>query len=163
MWIFVHILSSKDEGLSVKKTTLKDRLEDYFALQKELPLVEDDILKERNKTELAGSYQYCDDVGRKRERALSISSGSLKDLNSLLDRKNEIQTELDFLENLVFNIPQSEMRQILTIAYFNGGREKRWERVADHFEREITGESYRKKSDRYIENLEKTSAMSVMS
>lgn len=92
-----------------------------------------------------------------RERALAVNCSNLKTVNSLLDRKKEIEDEIEYLENLVFTIPDSEMRQILTIAYFGGGREKRWERVADHFEREITGDSYRIKADRYIKKLEKCS------
>lgn len=139
--------------------TLKERLENYFALNKELPLIEDDICKERNKIEYAGCYQE----GYDREKTLTISTGKLKSLNALLDRKAEIRRELDFLDDLVFRITESEMRQILTVAYLHGGGEKRWERVADHFEREITGESYRKKTDRFLAKLELASEMSKMS
>jgi hypothetical protein len=142
-----------------RKLTFKERLELYYTLKKEIPLLDGDIVDEKHKLAYAGSYQDSDG----REKTLFISVGSLKSLNTLLDRKTSIETELLDLENLVFNIPDSEMRQILTVAYLNGGRERRWDRVAIHFDRDISGESYRKKADRYLEKLAYASIISMKS
>ena len=146
-----------------KKTSLRERFEAYYTLKKEIPLISNEIEDEKYGVEYAGSYQYSDGSKIQKEKPLFMASGSVKSVDTLLERKQHIIRELLYLENLVFKIQDSEIRQILTVAYFTGGRERRWERVAIHFERDITAESYRKKADRYLEKLECASAMSGVS
>lgn len=133
--------------------SLKDRLESYFCNQKEIELLGHQIEDEKNKTEIAGSYQYSSEfTGQQRERVIMMATGDFPTVANLSERKRKLIAECEELDSLVFNIPDSEIRQILTIGYLMS--ESDWEKVADHFGRDISGRAYREKAKRFLEKYD---------
>lgn len=148
--------------MTTTRKTIKELLESYFCNQKEIELLKHQIEDEKNKTELAGSYQYCDDfTGQQRERTIMKATGDLPTITNLAARRNMLIEECKDVDRLVFNIPDGRMRQVLYIGYIMTDHD--WEKVADHFGRDRSGEAYRKKAARYLEKYAYASQVSKMS
>lgn len=129
----------------------KEQLKRYREWKLELDEINDEINEKCIKGSVQGSmkdYPYI---------LQNHKIGGVADADyGLLERKAEIKAQLKTVDDFVNGIKDFKIRKAIKMYYVEpideSGEKIKWERIADFFNDGTTGESWRKKTDRYIKN-----------
>ena len=133
------------------RSLTKEQLKRYRALKFELADVNTQIQ--------LGSTQYSVQ-GSMKEFPWTIGTRHVEGVSDedydLLVRKSNLKAQIKEIEDFVNGIKDFKIRKAIKMYYIEpideSGEKIKWERIADFFNDGTTGESWRKKTDRYIKN-----------
>lgn len=128
----------------------KEKLKNYRSLKLELEDLEIKIHSLKVQDSVKGTSKYPPHIMQTHR-----IEGTAPENYGLLEHKSELKAQIKEIEDFVDGISDYKVRKAVEMYYINpvdeSGEKIKWEKIADYFNDGSTGESWRKKTDRYFE------------
>lgn len=128
----------------------KEKLKNYRNNKLELEDLEIEIQKRKVTDSVQGTSKYSPHIMQNHK-----IEGTAPENYSLLEHKLELKAQIREIEDFVKSIKDYKTRKAVEMYYIDpvdeSGEKIKWEKIADYFNDGSTGESWRKKTDRYFE------------